>query len=65
MEILLRPGNKAVAAGYVSALNQTITFDNVEHDVIQLDIAINHGNSGGALFNMRGELVGIMRQKVW
>lgn len=53
----------AVAAGYVSALNQTITFDNVEHDVIQLDIAINHGNSGGALFNMRGELVGINEAK--
>ena len=53
----------AVAAGYVSALNQTITFDNVEHDVIQLDIAINHGNSGGALFNMKGELVGINEAK--
>ena len=53
----------AVAAGYVSALNQTITVDGVEHDVIQLDIAINHGNSGGALFNMKGELVGINEAK--
>lgn len=53
----------AVAAGYVSALNQKITVENVKHEVIQLDIAINQGNSGGALFNMKGELVGINEAK--
>jgi serine protease Do len=47
-----------VTTGVVSALNRNIQetpFD----DYIQIDAPINHGNSGGPLFNDRGELVGV------
>jgi S1-C subfamily serine protease len=54
-----------VTRGIVSALDRTGILDNRRLGVIQLDAAINIGNSGGPLFNMRGELVGIVagRQK--
>lgn len=48
----------SVSTGIVSALNRdirTTPFD----DFIQTDAAINHGNSGGPLFNRKGEVVGI------
>jgi putative serine protease PepD len=61
----------SVTAGIVSALNRTITvsdeqrsqFDTGNSTVIggaiQTDAPINSGNSGGALVNMRGEVIGI------
>ena len=61
----------SVTAGIVSALHRTITvgggqrsqFDTgnttVIGDAIQTDAPINSGNSGGALVNMRGEVIGI------
>ncbi|NVB41756.1 trypsin-like peptidase domain-containing protein [Pseudenhygromyxa sp. WMMC2535] len=48
-----------VATGIVSALERTQVLANRQLPVIQLDAAINFGNSGGPLFNLRGELVGI------
>lgn len=50
---------QSVTVGYVSALNRTITVDNNDMTVIQTDAAINGGNSGGALINMKGEVIGI------
>lgn len=47
-----------VTAGVVSALNRTVSGDAPE-GLIQTDAAINHGNSGGPLVNLRGEVVGI------
>ncbi|HZF17744.1 MAG TPA: Do family serine endopeptidase [Steroidobacteraceae bacterium] len=48
-----------VTSGIVSALGRSgINPDNFE-DFIQTDASINMGNSGGALVNLRGELVGI------
>ncbi len=47
-----------VTSGIVSALNRNISetpFD----DFIQIDAAINHGNSGGPLFNAAGQLIGV------
>jgi len=46
--------------GIVSALERTNILGNRSTSVVQLDAAINLGNSGGPLFNMAGELVGIV-----
>ncbi len=48
----------SVTAGIVSALNRNI-MDTPYDDFIQTDAPINHGNSGGPLFNMKGEVIGI------
>jgi serine protease Do len=47
----------SVSAGIVSARNRALsgTYD----DFIQTDAAINRGNSGGPLFNMEGQVVGV------
>lgn len=50
---------QSTTVGYVSAVNRSVTIDNVERSLIQTDAAINPGNSGGALLNVRGEVVGI------
>lgn len=48
-----------VTAGVVSAVNRTMTVDNRTYNLLQTDAAINAGNSGGALFNQYGEVIGI------
>jgi serine protease Do len=48
----------SVTQGIVSALNRDIR-DTPFDDYIQTDAAINHGNSGGPLFNVRGEVIGM------
>ncbi|MGJ8563499.1 MAG: Do family serine endopeptidase [Alphaproteobacteria bacterium] len=48
----------SVAAGIVSARNRQINHGNFD-DFIQTDVAINKGNSGGPLFNMNGEVIGV------
>ena len=53
----------SLTAGVVSALDRTITTENTTMNLIQTDTAINSGNSGGALFNMYGEVVGITNAK--
>ena len=54
----------SVSVGVVSGLGRTITaegggFVETIEDVIQTDAAINRGNSGGPLLNLKGEVVGI------
>ena len=50
--------NQTVTMGIVSAIGRQLSSSSPE-DFIQTDAAINLGNSGGALVNARGELVGI------
>ncbi|HVY17298.1 MAG TPA: trypsin-like peptidase domain-containing protein [Rhodopila sp.] len=48
----------SVSAGIVSGLNRDIQNSPYD-DLIQTDATINHGNSGGPLFNMKGQVVGV------
>ncbi len=54
---------QSVTTGVVSALNREVTTDEYTQDMIQIDAAINGGNSGGALLNSKGEVVGINSAK--
>ena len=54
----------SLTAGVVSALDREVTLSgNVTMELIQTDCAINSGNSGGALFNLYGEVIGITNAK--
>ena len=54
----------SLTAGAVSALDREVTMSTgVTMNLIQTDCAINSGNSGGALFNLYGEVIGITNAK--
>ena len=54
----------SLTSGVVSALDRKVTLSsNVTMELIQTDCAINSGNSGGALFNLYGEVIGITNAK--
>lgn len=54
----------SLTKGTVSALDREVTLSaDVTMKLIQTDAAINSGNSGGALFNMYGEVIGITNAK--
>ena len=50
---------QSVTTGVVSALNREVSTDEYIQEMIQIDAAINGGNSGGALLNSKGEVIGI------
>ncbi|WP_237036999.1 S1C family serine protease [Mediannikoviicoccus vaginalis] len=54
-----------LTSGYISGLNRTINMENGSSmdGLIQTDAAINGGNSGGALLNAKGQLIGINTAK--
>ena len=54
---------QSVTTGVVSALNREVSTEESVQDMIQIDAAINGGNSGGALLNSNGEVVGINTAK--
>lgn len=54
---------QSVTTGVVSALNREIETNSYTNKMIQIDAAINGGNSGGALLNNKGEVVGINSAK--
>lgn len=69
-EFVMAVGNplemeNTVTAGIISALNREITDDEgTEYTLIQTDAAINAGNSGGALVNADGKVIGINTLKL-
>lgn len=52
-----------LTVGYISAKERDVTTDGFAINMLQTDAAINSGNSGGPLFNMRGEVIGITTAK--
>lgn len=50
--------------GIISALNRSVTVEGVEMNLIQTSAAINFGNSGGALINRYGQVVGVTTVKI-
>lgn len=54
---------QSVTTGVISALEREVTIDNYTNSMIQIDAAINGGNSGGALLNSKGEVIGINSAK--
>jgi serine protease DegQ len=63
-DVVLAIGNpfglgNTVTMGIVSALGRLLPHKSAYEDFIQTDAAINQGNSGGALVNANGELLGI------
>ena len=55
----------SITCGVISALNREVTDDDGKTFIlIQTDAAINSGNSGGALVNSKGEVIGINSMKL-
>ena len=54
---------QSVTTGVVSAIDREVSLDKYTSKMIQIDAAINGGNSGGALLNSKGEVVGINSAK--
>jgi serine protease Do len=52
-----------VTAGIISALDREITIGGETMSLLQTDAAVNPGNSGGGLFNLYGELIGVVNAK--
>ena len=50
--------------GIISALNREVTINNYTMDLIQTNASVNSGNSGGGLFDLNGNLVGIVNAKI-
>lgn len=53
----------SVTAGIISSTSREITLDNNTMNLIQTDASVNPGNSGGGLFNSKGQLIGVVVAK--
>lgn len=53
----------SVSNGIISALGRKVSIEGVPMTLMQTNAAVNPGNSGGGLFNMYGELIGIVNAK--
>ncbi len=55
--------SNTVTDGILSCLTREITVEGQTMSLIQIDAAVNHGNSGGGLFDSNGSLIGIVNAK--
>ncbi len=53
-----------LTTGIISAKDRTINVSGEEMVLLQTNAAINPGNSGGGLFNMAGQLIGVINAKI-
>ena len=53
-----------LTTGIISAKDRIINVDGIDMVLLQTNAAVNPGNSGGGMFNMAGELVGIVNAKI-
>lgn len=56
---------QSVTTGTISAVNREVQMTDGTKTMIQTDAAINEGNSGGALLNTKGEVIGINSAKLY
>ncbi len=54
----------SISSGTISAVNRDVQTDGRTYTLIQTDAAINAGNSGGALVNSKGQVIGINTLKL-
>lgn len=54
----------SITCGVISAVDREVTSDGTTYNCIQTDAAINSGNSGGALVNAEGKVIGINTLKL-
>ena len=59
----LTSGSPTLTVGYISAKDRVVTTEGRTISMLQTDAAINSGNSGGPLLNMKGQVVGITTAK--
>ena len=55
--------SNTVSSGILSCLERAITIEGQTMTLIQIDASVNHGNSGGGLFDTNGSLIGIVNAK--
>ena len=53
----------SLTVGYISGMDRNVNTDGSVINMLQTDVAINSGNSGGPLFNAKGEVIGITTAK--
>ena len=54
----------SVTTGVISRPSETIAINGMPMTLLRTDAAVNSGNSGGGLFNLNGELIGIVNAKI-
>jgi|GEM_PF-1742851 len=54
----------SVSDGILSSLTRTVSIEGATMDLLQTTAAVNHGNSGGGLFDLNGQLIGIVNAKI-
>lgn len=54
----------SMSTGIISGMSRSVSYLNRDMSLLQTDAALNNGNSGGALFNIYGQVVGITNMKM-